>query len=112
VDTRSKIQTSRPTGPEWVTVTGYFDPLVAGHAARLRGLAEPGRKLLVIVADPPEPILEARARAELVAALACVDAVSMEAQPGPGATHDLRSADLEDRARLIAHIRARLAANG
>lgn len=56
-------------------VTGYFDPLLAAHARRLAELRQPGEKLVVVITDPPDPILPARARAELVAALAAVDAV-------------------------------------
>lgn len=58
-------------------VTGYFDPLLAAHAARLYEIrrAEPDTPLVVAILDPSSPVLNARARAELVAALAVVDYV-------------------------------------
>ena len=55
-------------------VSGYFDPLLASHARRLAGLKR-GAKLMVADRDPPQPILPARARAELVASLRVVDYV-------------------------------------
>lgn len=56
-------------------VTGYFDVLVADHIRRLREIAVDGARLFVVVLDPPAPLLPARARAEMVAALAMVDYV-------------------------------------
>lgn len=57
-------------------VSGYFDPLLASHAERLQSLKREGTPLLVLIADPGNPILPARARAELVAGLAVVNHVS------------------------------------
>jgi cytidyltransferase-like protein len=74
LDTRTKIVPSFETS-DAKTVVGYFDPMHAGHVRRLRELCEDGQRLNVVVTDPPEPILPARARAELVAALDCVAAV-------------------------------------
>lgn len=54
-------------------VTGYFDPLLADHARRLEQLRSAGETLGVVIADPPDPLLPAAARAELVAALRAVD---------------------------------------
>jgi bifunctional ADP-heptose synthase (sugar kinase/adenylyltransferase) len=56
-------------------VTGCFDPLLAGHARRLEELKGGAGALMVVVTEPQQPILSARARAELVAALATVDYV-------------------------------------
>ena len=56
-------------------MTGCFDPLLAGHARRLRQIGGPGCVLIVILATPRNSILPARARAELVAALSVVDYV-------------------------------------
>jgi len=53
-------------------VTGYFDPLTAAHARRLAEIAGTHGPLFVLIAEPPDPILPAGARAELVASLACV----------------------------------------
>jgi bifunctional ADP-heptose synthase (sugar kinase/adenylyltransferase) len=56
-------------------VTGYFDVIVAEHVRRLRAIKNGSAMLVVVVLDPPEALLAARARAELVAALAVVDYV-------------------------------------
>lgn len=85
MDTRNKILTQaeaietsrrlRQQGRTVVVATGCFDPLLAEHANRLEGLRERSALVMVVVADPPRPILPARARAELVAALAVIDYV-------------------------------------
>jgi len=81
MDTRQKILrpeqlgSLRRAGARLKVVTGCFDPLLAWHARRLKELRQPGELLLVVVTDPPDPILPATARAELVAALDVVDAV-------------------------------------
>jgi hypothetical protein len=81
-------------------VTGYFDPLLAAHPDRLATLKRAGMPLLVAIADPENPILPARARAELVAGLAVVDYVA-ESVDGltPGFIPDSRL-EQEDQARL------------
>jgi len=56
-------------------VTGYFDVLVAEHVRRLWEIKNGSGTLIVVVLDPPEPLLAGRARAELVAALGVVDYV-------------------------------------
>jgi len=56
-------------------VTGYFDPLVAAHANRLRELADSSGWLVAALTEPERPILTAQARAVLVAALASIDCV-------------------------------------
>ena len=84
MDTRNKIisperatslaRELRTNGSGIKVVTGYFDVLLAEHVRRLVEVAN-GLHLFVVVLDPPEPLLAARARAELVAALAVVDYV-------------------------------------
>lgn len=74
MDTRTKIVPSFET-LEMKIVVGYFDPMHAGHVRRLHDMCNEGERVAVIIADPPEPILPAQARAELVAALDCVAAV-------------------------------------
>ncbi|MCW5981426.1 MAG: hypothetical protein KIT09_25295 [Bryobacteraceae bacterium] len=92
MDTRSKIVTiaeaaaalrSRGPAPAPRVAAGFFDPLLAVHARRLAAAAE-GGKLIVVVADPENPILPQRARVELVAALDCVEYVV----PACGAAED------------------------
>jgi bifunctional ADP-heptose synthase (sugar kinase/adenylyltransferase) len=120
VDTRDKILTAagaveaarsaRAKGRRVSVVTGYFDPLLAGHARRLAGIAEPGGVLLALVMEPERPILPARARAELVAALAVVDYVApAEAASQIVADRIFREeeADLRRAQELIFRIRQR-----
>ena len=83
MDTRKKIITpeeahalannNRPVA----LVTGYFDVLLAPSVRELVRVREglPKALLLVAVGNPPQPILDIRARAEMVAALAVVDYV-------------------------------------
>jgi bifunctional ADP-heptose synthase (sugar kinase/adenylyltransferase) len=89
VDTRDKIITAEAAcemarGGEAILVTGYFDVLLAAHLGDLQRVREarPQGVLITAVAAPPEPVLDARARAEMVAALAVVDyVVSWEGEP-------------------------------
>ena len=93
--------------PQLTTIVGYFDPMHAGHVRRLRELCPSGERINVMVADPPDPILPARARAELVAALGCVAEVTL-GQSGTGSNPiDERAVDA-DRSRVFAqHVLAR-----
>jgi bifunctional ADP-heptose synthase (sugar kinase/adenylyltransferase) len=87
VDTRIKILDAaaaaaraadwREAGLPTTVVSGHFDPLLASHAVSLEQARPPGGRLLVIVTSPEQPILDPRARAELVAGLAAVDAVTV-----------------------------------
>lgn len=87
MDTRNKIVTverareitgtvQRGSGRVTV-VAGYFDVLMAEHVRELRRLRDGVEKgcIIVVVTSPPEPVLSARARAEMVAALSVVDYV-------------------------------------
>jgi bifunctional ADP-heptose synthase (sugar kinase/adenylyltransferase) len=120
VDTREKILTvaaaveaarsARANGRRVSLVTGYFDPVLAGQARRLAEIAEPGGVLLAVVMEPERPILPARARAELVAALAVVDYVApAEAASQIVADRIFREeeADLRRAQELIFRIRQR-----
>ncbi|MDQ6759179.1 MAG: hypothetical protein M3Z32_04840 [Acidobacteriota bacterium] len=105
VDTRRKIITfeqavnlARLQQVRWVT--GTFDPLLAEHAQRLREFIEPGHILVVIVANPPRPLLSQRARAELVAALSMVDHVVMKDGPAQFSEPD----DARIREEFIQHV--------
>lgn len=105
MDTRHKIigREALPPGG-YLYVSGYFDPLLATHARRLNELREghPGG-LVVVVRDPAMPILPARARAELVAALKCVDHVII----GGDAIVDDTEAHAAITAELIEHVAQR-----
>ena len=63
-------------------VTGYFDPLLAGHAAALAERRAGAGGLLLLLRTPSDPLLPIRTRVELVAALRSVDWVA----PLPGDT--------------------------
>ena len=80
MDTRSKIieiEQAREQfgGTPACWVAGHFDPLLAEHVRRLGEHMAPGRLLIVEVTNPPRPLMQQRARAELVAALSMVDYV-------------------------------------
>jgi bifunctional ADP-heptose synthase (sugar kinase/adenylyltransferase) len=126
MDTRTKIieperagarlQELREQGRAVKVVTGYFDVLVAEHVARLREIDRTPGTLFVLVLDPPAPLLGARARAELVAALAMVDYVVPAAEQAAAellsrcaASEILReeSADLLRAERLSQHVQRR-----
>jgi len=104
LDTRSKILASAAGLNVETLVIGYFDPVTAEHAARL---AELGGGLTVAIVDPPEPLLPARARAELVAALRGVERVIV-GDPRPSLVArrvvDETEAHLAARARLVGRI--------
>ncbi len=95
MDTRCKIvdaaKAAESLPPGALVVSGHFDPLLAAHAAQLRKLSETAPGLAVIVTEPAAPILSARARAELVAALACVDIVLLDAPGVPQAELSLEA---------------------
>ena len=86
-------------------VSGYFDPMLASHARRLAQLKRAGSPLLVLIADPGQAILPARARAELVAALRVVDYVSENGNFEPH--HRLEREDAGRLANLIERVHAR-----
>jgi bifunctional ADP-heptose synthase (sugar kinase/adenylyltransferase) len=90
VDTRTKILTAEEAGAlgrgseQVVLATGYFDVLLAAHLRDLERVRESlpeDAVLLVALGTPEQPLLDGRARAEVVAALAVVDyVVSLEKQ--------------------------------
>jgi bifunctional ADP-heptose synthase (sugar kinase/adenylyltransferase) len=87
MDTRAKIidlasaaRLRRP-GARMKLVAGYFDVLTPELVRRLWSLSNSAR-LIAVVLDPPNPLLPARARAELVASLSMVDYVVL--LPGGG----------------------------
>lgn len=99
-----------------VVAVGYFDPLLAAHAARLRRLAtEHGHPLTVVIADPDDPLLPARARAELVAGIADVDRVTIAprecALPHSANVVRLEQADADSTRDLVRHVHLRHASS-
>lgn len=94
-----------------VVVIGHFDPLLASHVRRLQEAGNASGPLVVVVTDPPDPLLPARARAELVAGLAMVDWVTVASseQEAAGSVTGWRtiheeSGDIELRDALIRHV--------
>jgi hypothetical protein len=97
-------------------VTGYFDPVLAAHARRLREIRGGRACLIVLLAEPDQPLLDAKARAELLAALAAVDHVVLpgdwaslepfQAMPGCSIFHE-ESADRARFESLVDHVHRR-----
>jgi hypothetical protein len=110
VDTRTKIvpgaEAAKLATAGATVVSGYFDPLLASHARRLAQLRGGQTPLLVLISTPPDPILPARARAELVASLGVVDHVS-EATEDIHVQIHLESEDDAGLQKLIQHVHAR-----
>ena len=110
MDTRTKIidpaHAARVAREGATVVSGYFDPMVAGYAEELAKLKHDGKPLLVLIANPPEPILPARARAQLVAGLAAVDYVcDSRGELTPEVT--LEEQHAAGRENLIRHVHSR-----
>jgi bifunctional ADP-heptose synthase (sugar kinase/adenylyltransferase) len=110
MDTRTKIvpmeEAARMAAEGATIVSGYFDPLLASHAERLTGLKREGVPLVILVADPENPILPAKARAELVAGLAVVDYV-VESPTGLETAVRMEEEDTRTLEALIDHVHTR-----
>lgn len=87
-------------------VSGWFDPLLAAHAARIDEIPEQFA-VVVQIADPPDPLLPARARAELVAALGRVELVILDEAQSLTPALRLVEEEAELRAAFLAHVRER-----
>lgn len=119
LDTRTKLLTLEQAAAlpaPGLLVTGYFDPLLSAQAARLAELANQA-PLLVLVGDPPQPLLPVQARAELVAALRSVTHVvplppelsfedALARFPNASVARE-EAFDLQHRASLLVRIRNR-----
>ena len=115
MDTRAKIVSAaeaRRYGGTLVALVGYFDPVYDKHVRRIGEISREGDRLAAVIADPPEPLLPLRARAELVAGLAAVCYVIEAGSDIDGALRDLapstvideRDADEERSRDLAAHV--------
>lgn len=112
MDTRTKIVAPEQGGSltAQTFLRGYFDPLLAAHA---RIIDQSPGPVVVLLADPPDPLLPARSRAELVAALRGVSYVVLPMDDGSAFTPrdvdvvDELSADLERRQSLVSHVHRR-----
>ena len=94
VDLATRVAADRAAGRTIAFANGAFDLLHVGHVRYLEGAAQEGDVLVVAVNDDASvralkgdgrPVLAAEARAELVAALRCVDYVVIfpELKVGP-----------------------------
>ena len=125
MDTRNKIITLgqasriaadlRDRGVRWKLVTGYFDVLTVDLVRRLREVSG-GATVIAGVLDPPEPLLGARARAELAAGLSMIDYVLPLQGSGieqvldelrPDAIVREETADRRRQAALMEHVQRR-----
>jgi hypothetical protein len=83
VDTRQKIKSPADMDRmlvegSWTIVSGEFDPLTCAIAEQLESLKPEGSRLLAIVRTSPEQLLDANARAIMMAGLRSVDAVLVQ----------------------------------
>ncbi len=124
MDTRTKIVTLEEAcalahgARKAALVTGYFDVLLAAHVRELDCLHHslPDALLVVALRTPEQPVLAARARAEMVAALEMVDYVVsledgqmeslVEAFPAEHIVH-LEAAHEQRMRELIQHVHRR-----
>ncbi len=110
MDTRNKIvsaQEAESRLPHMAfLVSGWFDPLLAVHAARLDEIPDQFPVAVQIV-NPPDPLLPARARAELVAALGRVELVILDEAQTLTPALRLQDEEAELRAAFLAHVRER-----
>jgi bifunctional ADP-heptose synthase (sugar kinase/adenylyltransferase) len=122
LDTRHKILSASTAGealrgePKRKLLVGHFDPLYAAHARRLKEICADGEQIVVVLTDPPDPLLPAAARAELVAGLQAVAHVIVSDENGiEELIHSLAPVEVlregpGDERRtgdLISHVRAR-----
>lgn len=91
---RARVEAARRRGERVVFTNGCFDLLHVGHVRSLEQARRLGERLLVAVngdasvrrlKGPGRPLVPARQRAELLAALACVDWVVVFLQDTPAA---------------------------
>ncbi len=116
---RQKVVDSCGSWGRVTLVTGYFDPLLEWHAARLAELRQGAETLVVMVLPLEKALLGAADRAELVAALRVIDYVLIAPGADPNAlaafvralqpaqVFHLQEEDLRRRGELIAHVRSR-----
>ena len=110
MDTRNKIVSAGEAASRLphmaFLVSGWFDPLLAVHAARIDEIPEQFAVAVQIV-DPPDPLLPARARAELVAALRRVELVILDEAQTLTPALRLEEEEAEWRTAFLAHVRER-----
>jgi nicotinic acid mononucleotide adenylyltransferase len=104
----SQIELWRAASLPVAIASGTFDPLLAAHATLAAGARPAAGRLAVILTPPANPILDPRARAELAAALASVDLVTID-QPGlPPATIHWDATHASTAQAFVAHVLDRM----
>jgi rfaE bifunctional protein nucleotidyltransferase chain/domain len=102
-DLARRVAAERATGRTVAFANGCFDLLHVGHVRYLEGAAHEADVLVVAINDDDSvrglkgngrPILSAEARAELVAALGCVDYVVIFSEPTVGPLLSLLKPDV------------------
>lgn len=97
-----------PSGGPVNVIVGFFDPVHAAQIRALRQLASAESVIVAAIAEPPDPLLPQRARAELAAALQAIDYVVTDVEGAvalPGAVvSDIRQDDLLRREELMRHV--------
>ena len=84
-------------------ISGWFDPLLAVHATRIEEIPEQFAVAVMIV-EPPDPVLPARARAELVAALRRVELVILDEARTLTPALRLEEEEAELRPKFLEHV--------
>ena len=107
MDTREKIREQSALKPGAIVVSGQFDPLLAAHAEWLHQARGGADGLSVVITEPSDPLLPAKARAALVAALAVVDEVIVAGPAAPAATLHLEERESTLRSAFLARVRER-----
>ena len=107
MDTRNKIVSAQDAAARMphmaFLVSGWFDPLLAVHAARIDEIPEQFA-VVVLIVDPPDPLLPARARAELVAALHRVELVILDDARSLTPALRLEEEEAEMRTQFLEHV--------
>jgi hypothetical protein len=114
MDTRRKIisaETALNSFKGCTVFAAYFDVL---SVPLIRSIAETGNSVVAVVLDPPDPVLNARTRAELAASLASVAAVvSIPQDPAcflkalePAKIVHWEGEDAQRTAHLIEHVQS------
>ncbi len=79
-------------GKKVILLRGNFDPMLAAHARCVAEMKPEGAVLVALLAEPEKPLMAARARAELAAALGMVDYVVEDG----GAAVGIETVELKD----------------
>lgn len=105
---RRQVNQWRSEDIEVAIAAGPFDPLLAAHAAVAADARPANGRLAVIITESASSILDARARAELVAGLAAVDLVTVHTDGLPQVNLDWQHSHDEVASGFVAHVLDRM----